>query len=247
METHFLSLIEDKNSTPETSSIKENSVKSEFALMCDQILAEDGGYPSEVEKNLTNFVDDAIVIEGHDETTQNKSRNSTQYVPSSEESTSSLNLATSTQSHFTIICLTCLKSCPADIIEAHADECAEEHKSLNILFNSSFGSLDNDESEDIVFESHSNVKTPSMSVPENPEHCREMLQNAMVSCGVDIKKTPISITVFRGSCFNDFYKHFRKPWIAKLDPCCRYEVKFAGEDAIDEGGVSREFYTGMEA
>ena len=26
----------------------------------------------------------------------------------------------------------------------------------------------------------------------------------------------------------------------------KYEIKFAGKDAIDEGGVSREFYTGRQ-
>ena len=37
---------------------------------------------------------------------------------------------------------------------------------------------------------------------------------------------------------------FVNPGLKKKGSCCRYEIKFAGEDAIDEGGVSREFYTG---
>ena len=54
-----------------------------------------------------------------------------------------------------------------------------------------------------------------MEVPENPDECRELLKKVVTDCGTDINKKPITITVFRGSCFNDFYRHFRKPWIEK--------------------------------
>ena len=87
----------------------------------------------------------------------------------------------------------------------------------------------------------------TMEVPENPDECSELLKKVVTDCGTDINKKPITITVFRGSCFNDFYRHFRKPWIEKKDCCCRYEIKFAGEDANVEGGVSREFYTGRQS
>ena len=73
-----------------------------------------------------------------------------------------------------------------------------------------------------------------------------MLKKVVTDCDTDINKKPVSITVFRGSCFNYFYRHFRKPWIAKKDCCCRCEVKFAVEDAIDESDVSRESYTGRQ-
>ena len=119
---------------------------------------------------------------------------------------------------------------------------------MNILCHSSVIEIDSDDNGSIVLaDSHSSETGTSISVPENPDECREMLKKVVTDCGTDINKKPITITVFRGSCFNDFYRHFRKPWIEKKDCCYRYEIKFAGEDAIDEGGVSREFYTGWQS
>ena len=60
-------------------------------------------------------------------------------------------------------------------------------------------------------------RAQSISVSENPDECREMLKKVVTDCGTDINKKPITITVFRGSCFNDFYRHFRKPQIEKKD------------------------------
>ena len=55
----------------------------------------------------------------------------------------------------------------------------------------------------------------SVSVSENPDECRKILKKAVTNCGADINKNPVSITVFRMSCFNDFYSFFCKPWIEK--------------------------------
>lgn len=41
-----------------------------------------------------------------------------------------------------------------------------------------------------------------------------------------------------------FIVFFVNPGLKKKDCCCRYETTFTVEDAINEGDVSREFYTG---
>ena len=41
-----------------------------------------------------------------------------------------------------------------------------------------------------------------------------------------------------------FIVFFVNPGLKKKDCCCRYEITFGVEDAINEGDVSREFYTG---
>ena len=87
---------------------------------------------------------------------------------------------------------------------------------MNILCYSSVNEIGSDDNGSIVFaDSHSSETGTSISVPENPDECREMLKKVVTDCGTDINKKPITITVFRGSCFNDFYRHFRKPLIEK--------------------------------
>ena len=52
---------------------------------------------------------------------------------------------------------------------------------------------------------------------------------------------------FVGAVLMTFIGIFVNRGLKKKDCCCRYEIKFAGDDAIDEGGVSREFYTGRQS
>ena len=122
----------------------------------------------------------------------------------------------SRQNIFNVICPSCLKSFPANVIEAHADACADEHKSMNILCHSSVIEIDSDDNTSVVFgDSQLGETATSISVAENSDECREMLKKIETDCGTGINKKPISITVFLGSCFNDFYRHFRKPCIPK--------------------------------
>ena len=125
-----------------------------------------------------------------------------------------------------------------NVIGSHGDAQADEHKSMNILCHSSVIEIDSDDNGSIVFgDSQSGEKDTSVSVPENSDECREILKKVVANCGPDINKRPISIIAFRESYVNV------NPRLKK-DCSCRYEIQFAGEDAIDEDGVSREFYTG---
>ena len=148
---------------------------------------------------------------------------------------------------FKIICPICQQWFPANTIENHADLCAEGQRKMNIICNRSF-EQSNDEDDD--FPSLEPAKESQSKdvfiLTDDPARSRELLEKIISNCGVDIiNMETMRITIFRGSCFNDFHKHFCKPWIQKKDPFCRYEFKFGGEEAIDEGGVSREFFTGI--
>ena len=245
METHSLFLVEDKNNALEKND-NDSKEKHELAITNDEILKTDESYLKRVDENLTDIINNPITANDHNEASTYLTESSTQCT-SFEHDSCTFFTPPSRQNIFNIICPSCLKSFPANVIEAHADACAGEHKSVNILCRSLVIEIDSDDNKSIVFaDSHSGEAAKSFSVAENPDECREMLKKVVIDCGTDINKKPISITAFRGSCFNDFYRHFRKSWIAKKDCCCIHEIKFAGEDVIDEGGVSREFYTGRQ-
>ena len=82
-----------------------------------------------------------------------------------------------------------------------------------------------------------------------------MLKNVVTDCGTDINKKPVSITVFRGSCFNDFYRHFRKLWIKEkktvaVDTKLRLLVKILLTRVVFQGNfiqvgrvIRRSFFT----
>ena len=195
----------------------ESKEKGKLAITNDEILKADESYLKRVEENLTDIINNPITAEDHNEASTYLTENSTQCT-SFEDDSYTLFTPPSRQNIFNIICPSCLKSFPANVIEAHADVCADEHKSMNILCHSSVIEIDSDDNGSIVLaDSHSSETGTSISVPENPDECREMLKKVVTDCGTDINKKPITITVFRGSCFNDFYRHFRKPWIEKKD------------------------------
>ena len=64
-----------------------------------------------------------------------------------------------------------------------------------------------------------------------------------VTSELQILGTSVNLTIFRGSAFLDFHNFFCKDW-NKKKLGLRYIIKYAGEDGIDDGGVSREFYCG---
>lgn len=133
------------------------------------------------------------------------------------------------------------------MIAAHADRCAETQKGLNIMLRDHTDNqvFDVDAPlEDLYHQGDSSNDAVITNAMKSEDMSKEL--NLMIlNCGRSIEEESLNITIFRGSCFKDFYKYFLKPWnMAKKS--LRYTYNFAGESGIDEGGVSREFYTGIE-
>ena len=214
LKTHFFSLVEDKYNALENNN-NESKEKHELAITNDEIFKADESYLKRLEENLTDITNNPITVEDNNERATYLTEKSAQGT-SFEDDSYTLFTSPSRQNIFNIICQSCLKSFPANVIEAHADACTDEHKPMNILCHSSVIEIESDDNGSIVFAgSWSSEKGTSIYVLENPYECREMLKKVVTDCGIDINKKPISITVFHGSYFNDFYSHFRKHWIKK--------------------------------
>ena len=119
LETHFLSLVEDKNNALEKND-NESKEKDKLAITNDEILKADESYLKRVEENLTDIINNPITAEDHNEASTYLTENSTQCT-SFEDDSYTLFTPPSRQNIFNIICPSCLKSFPANVIEAHAD------------------------------------------------------------------------------------------------------------------------------
>ena len=174
LETHFLFLVEDQNNALEMND-NESREKDKLATTNDEILKADESYLKRIEENLTDIINNPITAEDHNEASTYLTENSTQCT-SFEDDSYTLFTPPSRQNIFIIICPSCLKSFPANVIEAHADVCADEHKLImslchqNILCHSSVIEIDSDDNGSIVLaDSHSSETGTSISLPENPD------------------------------------------------------------------------------
>ena len=107
----------------------ENKEKHELAITNDEIFKADESYLKRVEENLTDIINNPITAEDNNESGTYLTENSTQGT-SFEDDDYTLFTPPSRQNIFNIMCPSCLKSFPANAIEAHADVCADEHKSM---------------------------------------------------------------------------------------------------------------------
>ena len=72
----------------------------------------------------------------------------------------------------------------------------------------------------------------------------ESLKDIVGKCAVD-QSHAIKIKVRRNYVFSDFCERIEKPWIQnKLG--CSFSIEFYGESVIDQGGLSRAFFSGKE-
>ena len=140
-------------------------------------------------------------------------------------------------------CPMCSKIFGISIIETHVDDCMEDRK--NYIANYDNQEHDAEGTDDCnsveLYNGDSNNET-SMLVDKNEQDIREQLKNVLSKC--EVNTLSVHLIVTRRSSFKDFHKFFSKPWNMKK-PCGRYTVRFVGEEGIDDGGISREFYSGM--
>ena len=77
LETHFLSLVEDKNNALEKND-NESKEKRELVITNDEISKADESYLKRLEENLTDIINNPITAEDHTEASKYLTENSTQ-------------------------------------------------------------------------------------------------------------------------------------------------------------------------
>ena len=137
-----------------------------------------------------------------------------------------------------VLCPICHEEFKSDRIEYHADNCAIERYSRHVHITETIQEPQDelydgssDEQEEIDINDFETIRAKVKSV------CTKLQLHGY---GTDT----VNLFIFRGSCFLDFHSYFSKSWnLKKIGK--QYAIKFAGEDGIDDGGVSREFYSGI--
>ena len=104
----------------------ENKEKHKLSIANDEILKADESYSKRVEENLTDIINNPITAQDHNEASTYLTENSTQCTSFADDSYT-LFTPPSRQNIFDIVCPSYLKSFPANVIEAHADACTDEH------------------------------------------------------------------------------------------------------------------------
>ena len=99
-------------------------------------------------------------------------------------------------------------------------------------------------------EQHNSDKHQTSSDTENEPLIQETLdeltrkiQAGIGSCKME-KENVLKLDIRKGYYFQDFTKAFRKNWNNRKKNN-QYIVSFIGEAGIDNGSVSREFYSGL--
>ena len=139
-------------------------------------------------------------------------------------------------------CPVCEQLFPINAIASNADLCAGKHQNemlREIHCDKDSGNIDEDHDIEVVIMVENKQNLEEHSKPATL--INQVLENCSVPIGEDCPK--ICIEVFRGNCFSDFHRYFKKTW-NKDKPVCQYEISFAGESGQDQGGVRREFYSG---
>ena len=140
--------------------------------------------------------------------------------------------STSSNDNKILFCPICNASVPAMEIEEHASACADSAFPNVIRY---------DSDDDMAL-----AELPSYkSQKENSDfsNIRETLKTLLQLCKVDTENA-IKLKIRRHYAFMDFCSRVSKPWVqSKLGST--FLVSFYGEAGIDQGGLSREFFSGM--
>ena len=135
-------------------------------------------------------------------------------------------------------CPVCNKKIPFAIIEVHANECLNK-KQQPIIY--SVDSVTREEDKDYEIEEDKDVEIFTDGDVNTIDY-KKQIPVVLKHC--NIAKEEALIHVRRHYEFQDFQKFFSKKWNnKKLNKA--YRISYVGEPAIDTGGVSRDFYSGM--
>ena len=122
-------------------------------------------------------------------------------------------------------CPVCTEFFVVEHVEEHASVCADQ-KFLNIVTDDS-----SDSDDDLLL-------PKVMGRSEDDSNIKDILK----SLNVDLNNA-IRLKVRRGRSFQDFCNKMILPWVKEKHQCC-ISVTFVGEKGVDQGGVSREFFSG---
>ena len=81
-----------------------------------------------------------------------------------------------------------------------------------------------------------------VQVPSDENKDQITVKEVVEDCAKLLKKPPTTMFIRRKYIWQDNCQCRKKPWIT---PQKAVNVKFVGEPAVDGGGPTREFFTGM--
>ena len=129
-------------------------------------------------------------------------------------------------------------------IEKYPNECLEGRSrrlfSKDVLEINSYSESELHNSDNHQTSSKNNENEPI--IQETLDALTTKIQAVIGSCQME-KENVLHLNIRRGYCFQDFTKAFRKNWNFKKKNN-QYVISFIGKTGIDNGGVSREFYSG---
>ena len=146
------------------------------------------------------------------------------------------------QTDHKVCCSVCNQQFPVYFIEEHANECLERRSRR--FFSKDVTEINSDsESEQHNSDNHqtSSGNENKPIIQETLDALTRKIQAVIGSCKME-KENFLQLNIRRGYCFQDFTKAFRKNWNFKKKNN-QYIISFIGKAGIDNGGVSREFYS----
>ena len=136
-----------------------------------------------------------------------------------------------------VLCPVCNKKLNVSSIEAHVNTCLQRKQNdFQCLQIPSDTDDDNDDNE-------MGGQEVDDAVVSNGDELKSAVRNGIKECVINESDDKLTLSVRRGFSFADFTYFFKKPW-NKRKWNHMYQVIFIGESGVDDGGVSREFYTG---
>ena len=130
-------------------------------------------------------------------------------------------------------CPTCNMQFPLSEIEVHADTCCENIRNPETCLYESIMIDPQDAGE----WNSKPVDTSSPSEINEEVSVKDLLEK----CSALLKKPPALLFIRRKFIWDDYMEAREKPWIK---PENGVRIQFVGEAAIDDGGPTREFYSG---
>ena len=133
-------------------------------------------------------------------------------------------------------CPVCNKRIPFSIIERHVDDCLNKREQP-IIYNL----VESDEENEMDHYSDED-KCDTKIAEKKIINFQKDIPLLLKDCNVI--KEEVTISIRRQNAFEDFKRFFEKKWNQK-NFNKTYKISLIGEPAIDIGGVSREFYSGL--
>ena len=130
-------------------------------------------------------------------------------------------------------CPTCNMQFPLSEIEFHADTCCENIRNPETCLYKSIMIDPQDAGE-------WNLKPVDTSSPSEINE-EVSVKDLLEKCNALLKKPPALLFIRRKVIWDDYMETREKPWIK---PENGIRIQFVGEAAIDDGGPTREFYSG---